>query len=98
MHGGTVHAASAGEDKGATFRVRLPLMIVHPEAVETRREHPGSERSTATTPPGDLRGIRVVAVDDEEDALTLLRVVLETAGAEVTTVSSSKTALGGSKA
>ena len=32
MHGGTVHAASAGEGEGATFRVRLPLMIVHPEA------------------------------------------------------------------
>ena len=35
---------------------------------------------------GDLHGIRVLAIDDEEDALTLLRVVLETAGAEVTTV------------
>ena len=30
MHGGTVHAASAGEDQGATFTVRLPLMIVQP--------------------------------------------------------------------
>jgi CheY-like chemotaxis protein len=37
---------------------------------------------------GDLTGVRVVAVDDDHDALTLLRVVLETAGAEVTTVSS----------
>ena len=32
MHGGTVEASSAGEGKGATFRVRLPLMIVHPDA------------------------------------------------------------------
>jgi len=93
MHGGTVQAASAGEDQGATFRVRLPLMIVHPEPAETRREHPRSERNVAMTPLGDLRGVRVLAVDDEEDALTLLRAVLETAGAEVTTVSSSRTAL-----
>ena len=32
LHGGTVEATSAGEGQGATFRVRLPLMIVHPEA------------------------------------------------------------------
>ena len=44
MHGGTVHAASAGEGHGATFRVRLPLMIVHPEPLVTRREHPRTER------------------------------------------------------
>ena len=30
MHGGTVEAASDGENAGSTFRVRLPLMIVHP--------------------------------------------------------------------
>jgi CheY-like chemotaxis protein len=94
MHGGSVQAASAGEGKGATFRIRLPLMIVHPETVEPRREHPRTERSAPVTALGDLSGVRVVAVDDEEDALTLLRVVLETAGAEVTTVSSSKAALG----
>ena len=49
MHGGTVEASSAGEGKGATFRVRLPLMIVHPDAVQTRREHPRTERREALT-------------------------------------------------
>jgi PAS domain S-box-containing protein len=88
MHGGTVEAASAGEGQGATFRVRLPLMIVHPEPMEARREHPRTERREALTGLGDLTGVRVFAIDDEEDALNLLRVVLETAGAEVTTVSS----------
>jgi PAS domain S-box-containing protein len=93
MHGGSVYAASAGEDQGATFRVRLPVMIVHPDGLEAQREHPRTERSAPITTLGDLTGIRVVAVDDEEDALTLLRVVLETAGAQVTTVGSSKLAL-----
>ena len=88
MHGGTVEASSAGEGQGATFRVRLPLMIVHPEALPTPREHPRTERREPLTRLGDLHGIRVLAIDDEEDALTLLRVVLETAGAEVTTLSS----------
>jgi CheY-like chemotaxis protein len=93
MHGGTVEAASAGEGQGATFRVRLPLMIVHPEVLQTPREHPRTERREPLTGLGDLHGIRVLAVDDEEDALTLLRVVLETAGAEVTTVSSPQNAI-----
>jgi PAS domain S-box-containing protein len=93
MHGGTVEASSAGEGKGATFRVRLPLMIIHPEPLPTPREHPRTERREPLTSLGGLQGIRVLAIDDEEDALTLLRVVLESGGAEVTTVSSPLTAL-----
>ena len=65
MHGGTVHAASAGEGQGATFRVRLPLMIVHPEPVVTRREHPRTERRDPLSELADLSGIRVLAIDDE---------------------------------
>jgi PAS domain S-box-containing protein len=88
MHGGTVLATSAGEGKGASFAVRLPLMIVQPQPAEPPRAHPRTERLAPLTSLGDLTGVRVVAVDDDHDALTLLRVVLETAGAEVTTVSS----------
>ena len=93
MHGGTVEASSTGEGQGATFRVRLPAMIIHPDALQTRHEHPRTERLTPLTELGDLGGIHVLAIDDEEDALTLLRVVLETAGAEVTTLNSPMTAL-----
>ena len=93
MHGGTVAASSAGEGQGATFRVRLPLMIVHPDALQAPREHPRTERREALTALGDLAGIHVFAIDDEEDALGLLRVVLETAGAEVTTHKAPLTAL-----
>jgi PAS domain S-box-containing protein len=93
MHGGTVEAASPGEGQGATFRVLLPLMIVHPDAREIPREHPRTEGRAALTGLGDLHGVRVLAIDDEEDALTLLRVVLEAAGADVTTLSSPAAAL-----
>jgi PAS domain S-box-containing protein len=93
MHGGSVTAASEGEGKGTTFRVRLPLMIVHTNGVREVREHPRSATQAALTHLGDLTGVCVLAVDDEEDALGLLRVVLETAGAEVVTMSSAQEAL-----
>ncbi len=92
MHGGTVEAASAGQGQGATFTVRLPLMIVHPRR-QASREHPRTERVGSSAPLADLGGIRVLAVDDEPDALKLLQTLLEAAGAEVCAMSSSTAAL-----
>ena len=40
-----------------------------------------------------LSDVRVLAVDDEQDALGLLRVILESAGADVTTAGSAASAL-----
>jgi PAS domain S-box-containing protein len=94
MHGGSVDAASAGTDAGSTFRVRLPLMIVHPQTPQVPREHPRTTSSAPLGPLDDLSGVRVVAVDDEADALGLLRIVLEAAGAEVSTFASPAVALG----
>jgi CheY-like chemotaxis protein len=93
MHGGSVHVASEGEGKGSTFRVRLPLMIVHSEGIRETREHPRTEKHAPLTSLGDLGGVRVLAIDDEEDALGLLRVVLEAAGAEVVTIASAQEGL-----
>jgi signal transduction histidine kinase/CheY-like chemotaxis protein len=93
MHGGTVEAASDGEGQGATFRVRLPLMIVHDAVAREPREHPRTDTLTPLKSLRNLTGIRVMAVDDEGDALELLRVVLQAAGAEVFTTSSGSDAL-----
>jgi signal transduction histidine kinase/ActR/RegA family two-component response regulator len=93
MHGGSVQVASEGEGKGSTFRVRLPLMIVHSEGLRETREHPRTEKRAPLTGLGDLSGVRVFAIDDEEDALGLLRVVLEAAGADVVTISSAQEGL-----
>lgn len=95
LHGGTITATSGGPDQGATFTVRLPLMIVHqPVSPEHQRQHPHSERRPAeqTTSPR-LDGIHVLAVDDEPDSLDLLRTVLEGAGATVSTARSGPDAL-----
>jgi PAS domain S-box-containing protein len=88
LHGGTVHAASGGLNQGATFTITFPLMIVHQEEGAARREHPRTAVSRVLSVTADLNGVRVVAVDDDQDSLGLLRAALESAGAEVTTLSS----------
>jgi PAS domain S-box-containing protein len=87
-HGGTVTAESEGIGKGAIFTVSLPLRPCSSlNATETKRRRPlGS--TTAT-----LSGARVLAVDDECDARDLIRVMLETHGAHVSTVECAKRAL-----
>ena len=92
MHGGTVTAESAGVDQGATFTVKLPLMIVQP-AASAPREHPLTERRDPLQDLVDLANVRVLAVDDEPDALRLLTDVLQAAGAHVTTATSAAMAL-----
>jgi PAS domain S-box-containing protein len=93
LHGGTVYASSAGPDTGATFRVRLPVMIVHPEVREEKRVHPKRSSPARLDRLPDLSGVHVFVVDDEPDALRLLVEILESSGARVTMASSGAAAL-----
>ncbi|WP_223641350.1 PAS domain S-box protein [Corallococcus sp. EGB] len=93
MHGGTVTAASDGEGRGSAFTVRLPL------SATLRRDPamPPSPRPPAPAPvrvpPPELGGVRVLVVDDEEDARELLRTLLEDSGAQVVTAGSAEEGL-----
>jgi CheY-like chemotaxis protein len=93
MHGGTIDASSGGLGNGATFRLKLPLMILRPAPEEPPRAHPRSGTSVRPVQPGDLQKVHVLAVDDERDALALLAEVLESAGARVSTAHSAQDAL-----
>ena len=91
MHGGTVEAESGGEGQGSTFTVKLPLIALRSiDALpkEDKRVHPtlGSNVSFECSP--ELEGLHVLVVDDEEDGRTLVAMVLEKCGAQVTEVSS----------
>jgi len=77
LHGGSVFAESAGEGQGATFVVKLPLMLadVREEAV-TRRDGAAVESPS-------LAGAHIVVVDDDPTVVELIREVLVQAGADV---------------
>jgi CheY-like chemotaxis protein len=77
LHGGTVHAESAGEGKGATFVVMLPVTNV----VDAVAAHAEASPSTESRPL--LDGVRVLVVEDDEATRLVVRAVLEDAGAMV---------------
>jgi signal transduction histidine kinase/CheY-like chemotaxis protein len=86
LHAGRVSADSAGEGKGATFTVILPLRS---QAPEPRAE--GAAELHATRPA--LHGIRVLVVDDDADTRDFLGVALRECGASVTVAASAEEAL-----
>ncbi|HKA57463.1 MAG TPA: PAS domain S-box protein [Gemmatimonadales bacterium] len=93
LHGGILRAKSAGEGRGASFIVNLPLIVAAPQR-ESDRFHPThSAAPEAQTPLPKLDGVRVLVVDDERDARDLIRRVLEEHGAVVSAVASGREAL-----
>jgi len=93
LHGGRIEAFSPGEGKGATFRVALPVMIVHHDVPGERRVHPRVPSRDAAVEFPALPNIVVLVVDDDPDALSLVREILESAGARVRTAASATDAL-----
>jgi signal transduction histidine kinase/ActR/RegA family two-component response regulator len=88
MHGGSIRVKSAGEGKGATFVVSLPISVVRTQKGDEDRQHPTTAREIEFSPDPDLSGVDVLVVDDDADALQLMKHVLENRGAHVTRCSS----------
>ncbi len=94
LHGGAVYVKSPGEGLGTTFTLHLPLAVVHRAPVPPERAHPGSQLSAVTDfRLADLTGVRVLVVDDEPDARSLVQHVLIECHATVFTASSAEEAL-----
>jgi signal transduction histidine kinase len=87
LHGGTVHAQSGGEQKGACFTVRLAVeSAVRPATATPAGEVDRAQRAR-------LDGIRVLFVDDNADARELVATILTAHGARVTTSDSTDASL-----
>jgi CheY-like chemotaxis protein len=93
LHGGTIHAKSRGEGQGATFTVKLPLLVVHDERAEQKRVHPTHAAVAENVLLPTLRNVHVLVVDDEADARELIAKLLQHQGARVTLASSAEEAL-----
>ena len=87
LHDGAIAVTSPGKDRGTTFTVELPLASIDTEMSSA------SHSLDNVVQPKKLTGIRVLAVDDELDSLSLLAFILEQEGAKVTTATSATEAL-----
>ena len=85
LHGGQVTADSPGEGQGTTVRVRLPI----------ERPAPGERvrGAAAASLAGDLRGLRILIVEDDPDAREFLAELLRRRGVSVTETISAGDAL-----
>ena len=85
LHGGTVTAASDGEGKGAVFVLRIPLANQGADSL--------TPSAASDAPSSTLTGLRVLLVEDEQDARELLTLTLKVSGAEVQAVESVQQAM-----
>jgi PAS domain S-box-containing protein len=94
LHGGTIDARSEGEGRGATFTVTLPIVdpAQLPPAAPAPLLEPAQTTSLMADAP-DLRGVRVLVVDDGEDVREVVSAVLAHCGAEVQAVGTAGEAL-----
>jgi CheY-like chemotaxis protein/two-component sensor histidine kinase len=77
LHGGSVYAESPGEGKGATFVVKLPLMVAE------MLERPIAARDGGMLDGPSLAGARIVVIDDDPTTVELITEVLIQVGADV---------------
>ncbi|HEX6045692.1 MAG TPA: response regulator [Pyrinomonadaceae bacterium] len=98
IHGGSVRAVSDGPGKGATFVVAFPIIGLSDADVLGAPEF--GSRWKQKTPVGEddlqphlLEGIKVLAVDDQQDTRELILLALKRYGAEVRVADSASSAL-----
>jgi PAS domain S-box-containing protein len=96
VHGGTVRAESGGDAKGSKFTVRLPMRQTQPQRAEANATPDANEarrEEVRSAQPMSLTGVRILVVDDDEDARELIATMLSTYGASVESVASADQAL-----
>ncbi|WP_051971335.1 ATP-binding protein [Massilia sp. 9096] len=90
LHGGRASVESAGPDQGSHFTICLPKA----EPPAPARPADADASAAAGAAAAAQQGLAIMAVDDNEDAVTMLQPLLASLGHRVTTFTSSRAALG----
>jgi PAS domain S-box-containing protein len=90
MHGGTVSALSNGENKGAQFIIKLPVISAQRPDEEAGETQAFDTHKLPAAPRLSLDGLLVLVVDDEADTRYLLVNALALYGATVVTAQSAE--------
>jgi PAS domain S-box-containing protein len=93
LHGGAATAQSAGLGSGSLFSVRLPKSESGEAGEEQRRSTEAAEEERLRSIARAVAGVRVLVVDDEEDARLLVAAGLGRFGAVVDVAASAREAL-----
>ena len=96
LHGGSIHAASQGKGRGASFTVSLPFKADRPDETTDETQMGFTLPPTGGAAPENLPrldGLRVLVVDDDADTCELLTIMLTQCGAEVSALNSVPRAL-----
>jgi signal transduction histidine kinase len=93
MHGGQVQVFSRGHGQGTTFRVRIPTIDSPAAASSIPDAGKDNLARLPMDPQPSLLGIRVMVVDDEQDAREFVRKLLTQCNADVVEASCTKDAL-----
>jgi signal transduction histidine kinase/CheY-like chemotaxis protein len=92
LHGGSIEARSPGVGHGSTFTARFPRSPVSATPLDPR-VYSQADNAVGLDEGPDLTGIRVLVVEDDDDARRLVEKELETQGATVKSVPSAREAL-----
>jgi NO-binding membrane sensor protein with MHYT domain/CheY-like chemotaxis protein len=91
LQGGQLTAASAGENRGATFTLSMPLLGTTPATPDCLVKAHDLDAVRASS--GALAGLTILVVDDERDSLDIVHYVLADMAATIVTASSAYEAL-----
>ena len=86
LHGGEIRAESTGEGQGSRFVVTLPLAASKEGTADAERLMPLDAEQ-------DLKGLRLLLVEDDLDSQEVVAAILDESGVAVTTATSAEQAL-----